>query len=239
MEESVQGQGTPISEREALIARIKARQQQVMSSGLSKKVLGTDKKLRSAIERTELKNKAAEKFGSYLDSLTLSKPSGLVADDNETTRQFRTANLKSEMSMQMRSQIWDVKLDFGEYRCDFGQDGKTLALAGSKGHVALLDWKQKRLMKEWRLTERTRDIKVVAQNRMVAVAQKDFVSVYDEQGLEVHRLRNMPEPQWLEYLPYHFLLCSISSFGLLSYQDLTTGQIVAEHKTKVREVIFP
>lgn len=45
----------------------------------------------------------------------------------------------------------------------------------------------------------------------------------------------MPEPVGLEYLPYHYLLCSISKMGLLGYQDVSTGQIVVEHKTKVRE----
>jgi U3 small nucleolar RNA-associated protein 7 len=140
------------------------------------------------------------------------------------------------LSKQTLSQIFSLKLDFGDYQIDFSQDGQHLCLAGSKGHVALLDWKQKKLKKEWNLTQRIRDVRSIAQGRMVAVAQKDWAHIYDDQGLEVHRLRNMPEPLWLEYLNYHFLLCSISSFGLLSYQDISTGQIVAEHKTKVRDV---
>lgn len=129
-----------------------------------------------------------------------------------------------------------MKLDFGDYNIDFSHDGQYLCMAGSKGHVSILDWKQKKLKKEWNLAQRVRDVKSIAQGRMVAVAQKDWAHIYDDQGLEIHRLRNMPEPLWLEYLPYHFLLCSISSFGLLSYQDVSTGKIVAEHKTKVRDV---
>ena len=140
------------------------------------------------------------------------------------------------MSMQTVSQVFSLKLDFGEYNIDYSHDGKYLCMGGSKGHVALLDWKQKSLKKEWNVGQRIRDIKSIAQGRMVAVAQKDWAQIYDDQGLEIHRLRNMPEPLWLEYLNYHFLLCSISTFGLLSYQDVSTGQIVAQHRTKVRDV---
>jgi hypothetical protein len=37
----------------------------------------------------------------------------------------------------------------------------------------------------------------------------------------------------LEFLPHHFLLCSVGSAGVLRYQDTSTGQIVATHRTKL------
>lgn len=160
----------------------------------------------------------------------------MIPDENETTRQFRSSNLAPVLSLQTRSQVFSLSLGFGEYKVDLSHDGTRLAMAGSKGHVSLLDWKDKTLVHEWHTNQRIRDIKVLAQGRLVAAALKDWAIVYDHQGLEVHRLRNMPEPRWLEYLPYHYLLCSISNFGLLGYQDISTGKIVAEHKTKIRDV---
>ena len=160
----------------------------------------------------------------------------MIADENETTRQFRSSNISPHLSLQSRSQIFQLSLDFGNYTTSFSQDGSALLLGGSKGHLALLDWKTKKARKEWHVKERVRDVKFLQNDKMVAVAQKEHCHVYDDQGLEIHRLRNMPEPLWLEYLHYHFLLCSISAFGLLSYQDISTGQIVAEHKTKIRDV---
>lgn len=37
----------------------------------------------------------------------------------------------------------------------------------------------------------------------------------------------------LEFLPHHHLLCSVGSSGSLCYQDTSTGQIIATHKTRL------
>ncbi len=71
--------------------------------------------------------------------------------------------------------------------------------------------------------------------------------IYDQNGVELHKLTNHVEPTRLEFLPYHWLLASIVSVeyilnptivhiiqgntGYLKYQDTSTGQIVTEHRT--------
>jgi U3 small nucleolar RNA-associated protein 7 len=37
----------------------------------------------------------------------------------------------------------------------------------------------------------------------------------------------------LEFLPYHFLLASVGAAGVLRYQDTSTGQVVAQHRTRL------
>ena len=84
-----------------------------------------------------------------------------------------------------------------------------------------------------------------------AVAQKKYVFIYDRDGVELHRLKSHIEPTCLEFLPFHWLLATVvrnfviyydlwlihlhwqGNPGYLKYQDISTGQLVAEHRTKL------
>ena len=45
-------------------------------------------------------------------------------------------------------------------------------------------------------------------------------------------LQDTTEATRLEFLPHHFLLCSVGATGVLRYQDTSTGQVVATHRTR-------
>lgn len=48
-----------------------------------------------------------------------------------------------------------------------------------------------------------------------------------------HRLlQDTTDATRLQFLPHHFLLCSVGTGGVLRYQDTSTGRIVAQHRTK-------
>ena len=46
-------------------------------------------------------------------------------------------------------------------------------------------------------------------------------------------LQDTTDATALEFLPHHFLLCSAGTTGVLRYQDTSTGQVVATHRTKL------
>jgi U3 small nucleolar RNA-associated protein 7 len=96
--------------------------------------------------------------------------------------------------------------DLGPYRVDYTRNGRELLLAGRKGHVATMDWRNGRLGCELQLGETVRDARWLHNNQYFAVAQRKHVYIYDHAGVELHCLNKYIEPVFLDFLPYHFLL---------------------------------
>ena len=59
--------------------------------------------------------------------------------------------------------------------------------------------------------------------------------MYDNNGIEVHCLRDHMEPKLLTFLPHHFLLATGTKGGYLKYLDVSTGKLICESKTKKGE----
>ncbi|KAH9248262.1 hypothetical protein BASA81_014108 [Batrachochytrium salamandrivorans] len=68
--------------------------------------------------------------------------------------------------------------------------------------------------------------------------RKGHVASFDWQsGKLACELQLRETANCLEFLPYHFLLVSSGNAGFLKYQDTSTGQLVAEHRTSLANVI--
>jgi U3 small nucleolar RNA-associated protein 7 len=172
-----------------------------------------DKKLRSNMKRLE---------GKYQDAALRAKDAELLLENTggflepegelERTYKVRQDEIKQDVAVATAQKRFELKLDqLGPYICDFTRNGRELLLAGRKGHVATMDWREGKLGCEIQLGETVRDAKWLHNNQYFAVSQKKYVYIYDRNGVELHCLRKHQEVTQMEFLPYHFLLATIVS----------------------------
>ena len=82
-----------------------------------------------------------------------------------------------------------MDLEFGKYKIDFSREGNNLLLGSSLGHLALMDYKKKRILCEFHVREEIKDICILNNENLFCAGQKEYVYIYDKQGVEIHRLK--------------------------------------------------
>jgi len=83
---------------------------------------------------------------------------------------------------------------FGPYLSDFTRDGNHMLLAGKRGHITLIQFPKKQLVTEFHVNERVHAISFLQDFKLFAVAQKRHLFIYDDKGMEIHKLRTHIEP---------------------------------------------
>lgn len=172
-----------------------------------------DKKLRGNLGRVEAKNREAVLRAKDAEILHENE-AGFLEPEGELERTYkvRQDEIKANIGIETAKKGFELKLeDLGPYRADYTRNGRSLLLAGRKGHVATMDWRSGKLGCELQLKETVRDAKWLHNDQYFAVAQKKYVYIYDHSGLELHCLGKHVEATHLEFLPYHFLLASAVS----------------------------
>ena len=81
------------------------------------------------------------------------------------------------------------------------------------------------------LSVTTTDARFLQSESFYAVAQKRYVFIYDQNGVELHKLKQHVDPTHLEFLPYHYLLASLGHAGYLKYHDVSTGVMLTQMPT--------
>ncbi|KAI1095421.1 BING4CT-domain-containing protein [Rostrohypoxylon terebratum] len=194
-----------------------------------------DKKLRRNLKSLENKYKEATIKAKDAEIL-LENTSGFLEPEHELERTYkvRQDEIQGGVSIESAKKRFELKLDqLGPYVFEYSRTGRELLLGGRRGHVATMDWREGKLGCELQLGETVRDVQWLHNNQFFAVSQKRHVYIYDRQGVEVHCLRKHQEVTHMEFLPYHFLLATLGMSGFLKYQDVSTGQLVAEIPTKL------
>lgn len=172
-----------------------------------------DKKLRSNLRHLEDKYKDAVVKAKDAEIL-LENESGLLEPEGELERTYkvRQDELKPDLSLETAKKGFELKLDvLGPYVADYTRNGRSLLLAGRKGHVSTMDWRAGELKCELQLGETVKDAKWLHNDQYFAVAQKKYVYIYDHAGVELHCLQKHIEVNHMQFLPYHFLLATVVS----------------------------
>ncbi|KAL5521193.1 hypothetical protein ACEPAG_9116 [Sanghuangporus baumii] len=195
----------------------------------------TNRRLRLELDRREEQTARAQALREDAALLTeaIGADSGVIEVESEMEKTWRLSQneIVREVGVEAARQQREYKLDGGPYRAKYTRNGRHLAIVGKLGHVASFDWQTGTMHAELQLRETCRDITYLHDHTHFAVAQKKYAFIYDQNGVELHKLRNHVEPTRLEFLPYHWLLASIGNTGHLKYQDTSTGQLVASHRT--------
>lgn len=194
-----------------------------------------DKKLKTNLKRIDDQYKDAVSSAAATEYLLPESQGYLEAEDEmEKTFKFKQSEIKEHVDVTTSNKALDLKLkDFGPYHIDYSRNGTHLLIAGRKGHVASMDWRKGELRAELHLNETCQAATYLQSEQYFAVAQKKYTFIYDHEGVELHRLKQHVEVKHMEFLPYHYLLATAGQTGWLKYQDVSTGQLVAELRTKL------
>ena len=156
-----------------------------------------------------------------------------VETPTERTHKTQQAAIAGATSANAAANAWRKDLPKGPYGVNVARTGRHAVVYGAGGRVEVLDLHRNIRLAEVRCGEVCKAATFLHDETMVAVAQRKYVYVYDETGAEVHRMAKHLEPEHLQYLPFHFLLASAGHAGWLKYADVSTGQFIAEHNTRM------
>jgi U3 small nucleolar RNA-associated protein 7 len=193
-----------------------------------------DKKGNRQVREAERAAAAASAAAAEAEVLLPSRGGFMEAEGPmERTWAVSQRAIKAAVDVGVARRAAEFTLDGGGYKVAYSRAGRHLALGGRGGHIAVIDWLRMAPAVEFNAGETVHDITFLHDHSLIAAAQAKAVHIYDATGAEVHVLRGHAEPRALEFLPYHFLLASIGTAGWLKYQDVSTGELVAEHRSRL------
>ena len=118
-----------------------------MSSAFS-----NDKKLNDQFIRNSKLHKMISKETKRNFQYLENEPDGYMVPENENEKTLKVSQdyLKNTLPKYNADNIFDLELeDKAPFYIDYTRNGKYLLLAGEKGNISMLDWKEKNLICEF------------------------------------------------------------------------------------------
>ncbi|KAL6899113.1 hypothetical protein ACP4OV_005771 [Aristida adscensionis] len=192
-----------------------------------------DKKLKGQLAvRENLYGQSAKAAAKAEKWLMPTEEGCLEPDGIEKTYRFQQQDILKEVDILSSRKAFDMILPvLGPYTLEYTSNGRYMLVGGRKGHLAMMDMLNMELIKEFQVRETIRDVSFLHNEQLYAVAQKKYPYIYNRHGTEIHCLKEHGKALKLQFLSKQFLLASINSFGQLHYQDVSTGEMIANYRT--------
>ncbi|XP_069365418.1 WD repeat-containing protein 46 isoform X1 [Maniola hyperantus] len=181
------------------------------------------------LKKRENKFKYAEEQAVRADILLTEDQGFLEVDEDNLTTGITQKVIADNVDITAATKIFELDLAFGPYQAKYSHNGRHLLLGSKKGHLAGFDWVTKKLHFEINVMESIHDISWLHVETMIAAAQKEWLYIYDNTGIELHCIKKMDKILRMEFLPYHFLLAAVNEFGFMSWLDISIGEIVGHY----------
>ncbi|XP_026192038.1 probable U3 small nucleolar RNA-associated protein 7 [Cyclospora cayetanensis] len=192
----------------------------------------TAKKSRAILKQQKRLEIDTRESKDAISTLATEQEGILEAEGLEKTYKFKQADILEHLDAAAKKKAFRFSLSFGPYAVDVSRGGREMLFGGQKGSLGLLDCEEMKTLCEINVKETVRAVHFLQNHTLWAAAQKKYVYIYDNQGIEIHCLRDIMMTYALDFLPYHYLMVSVGEFGELVYYDISTGQIAAKHKTR-------
>ncbi|XP_023951627.2 WD repeat-containing protein 46 [Bicyclus anynana] len=185
------------------------------------------------LKKRENKFKYAEEQAARADILLTEDQGFLEVDEDHRTTGITQKVIADNVDITAATKIFELNLAFGPYQAKYSRNGRHLLLGSKKGHLAAFDWVTKKLHFEINVMESIHDISWLHIETMIAAAQKEWLYIYDNTGIELHCIKRMDKILRMEFLPYHFLLAAVNEFGFMSWLDISIGEIVGHYNNNM------
>mmetsp|Transcript_13097 Transcript_13097/g.18754 ORF Transcript_13097/g.18754 Transcript_13097/m.18754 type:complete len:651 (+) Transcript_13097:59-2011(+) len=220
--------------REETLAHLTDHQKRAL---LKRKRMG-DRIVKTRLARHESKRWDAAMAASDAELVLHTEEKGFIETEHEMERTYKLTQhqIRNDATVDenTRRNIYDLNLaECPPYGMTFDRSGRHGLLHGRNGgHISLLDLHVPSTLTEFHLQERVHDATFLHNHTLFALAQARNVYIYDQDGIEIHRLDDHKDALAMQYLPYHWLLATVGRGGCLRYHDTSTGQHVSAHPTK-------
>ena len=119
-----------------------------------------DKKTHDQINRVERIEKVLRKDQIKMNRYLEPEGDGyLIAEnDNEKTLKVSQDYLTQNLPKYNKDNIFNLDLPYGPYNVDYSLNGSSVLIGGEKGHLSVLQWREKNLLCELNVNERINSV---------------------------------------------------------------------------------